>query len=232
MKEIGIIMSGDHPKLILDEIKTQTRRVAKFANHLAESYDHCWVYYDKKRNQWQFKGRSTFSGLVEAFILDCPYGQVGDRLWVRETWKYMGSQHDTGGKVWIGEEPPITTTIKYASDGEYKTFPVDTPYKKSYATEGNQPSIHMPRWASRITLEITDIRVERLQEIGGKDAMAEGVILPYRVHGGGDSEYYEGIAESYIYHFSALWDSLNAKRGYGWDTNCWVWVISFKRLEG
>ncbi|MBA7687968.1 hypothetical protein ES703_96442 [subsurface metagenome] len=85
-----------------------------------------------------------------------------------------------------------------------------------------KPSIHMPRWASRILLEITDIRVERLQEITGKDCILEGIPYSYLDFPAGEDE---------IQSFAQLWDSLNAKRGYGWETNLWVWVISFKRLK-
>lgn len=84
-----------------------------------------------------------------------------------------------------------------------------------------KPSIHMPRWASRINLEITDIRVERLQEINEEDAKHEGV---KRINAG------DFGMETWSSAFRNLWDSINSKRGYGWDTNPWVWVIEFKRI--
>ena len=93
-----------------------------------------------------------------------------------------------------------------------------------------KPSIFMPRWASRITLEIEDVRVERLQEITEEDAKAEG-IFAYGYEAGlcGEGSIIE--LPTYIEPFMELWDSLNAKRGYGWAENPWVWVISFRRIE-
>jgi len=148
-----------------------------------------------------------------------PYGQIGDRLWVREAWC----------EDFTGE------TLYYKADGG------ESPGPKGFW----RPSIFMPRWASRITLEITGIRAERLQEISHEDAKAEGIIpmtccLPGAAH--------------YFTPFKKLWDSLNAKRGYvgvkvqllryapgllfplnlyglRWATNPWVWVIEFKEAH-
>jgi len=195
MKERPIIFSAEMVKAILEGRKTQTRRVCKQANEWAKTYDHSWVYCDKKRNEWQFKGRSTFSGLIEPFILTCPYGQVGDHLWVREAYCIQS--------------------------GDMAIYKADC--SENFAKEFKwYPSIHLPRWASRITLEITDVRVERLQEITEEDAIAEGCSLMVGTTAGGNM----GIASA-RYSFMKLWDSLNAKRGYGWDKNPWVWVIEF-----
>jgi hypothetical protein len=90
---------------------------------------------------------------------------------------------------------------------------------------GWKPSIHMPRWASRIILEITDIRVERVQDIHPPDLLAEGVYPFYEKEGSREIEY---TAKEY---FAKLWDSINAKRGYGWDVNPWAWVIEFKKVD-
>ena len=111
----------------------------------------------------------------------CPHGAIGDRLWVRETWASDDS-----------------TTAYYRADGE--TYNAGLPWR---------PSIFMPRWASRLTLEITDVRVERVQDISRKDAKDEGVLL----------------------NFHLLWDAINAERGYSWDSNPWVWAISFQRVQ-
>jgi len=133
----------------------------------------------------------------------CPYGQVGDsRLWVRETW-YCATDKKT--------------LLGYKADGDY-------PHDCFYMI---RPSIHMPRKYSRITLEITDIRVERVQDITEDDADAEGVPIlepdDFPVAG---ATY--GISRQRFVH---LWDSINAKRGYGWYVNPWVWVIEFKEIE-
>lgn len=86
-----------------------------------------------------------------------------------------------------------------------------------------KPSIHMPRMASRISLRIVDIRVERVQDIGMEDIKAEGVEFSYQP--------LQNVFESYRIEFESLWDSINAKRGYGWDENSWVWVVEFERVE-
>ena len=127
----------------------------------------------------------------------CPYGSPGDWLWVRETW-----MQTPGGPA-------------YKADGG-----------DHYGAGGRltwKPSIHMSRSASRITLEIVKVRVERLQEITENDAVAEGA--PALVEE--DSSVTCGRHKTV---FVKLWDKLNAKRGYGWDNNPWVWVIEFKRI--
>jgi hypothetical protein len=188
MKETGIIMSGNHPKLIIDGVKTQTRRVIK----------------PTKETEWLL-----CSGWDDSYIKDpgnelishCPYGQVGDRLWVKETFVPTFRGLDCLYKAdEYGKEPNL--------------FPVS----------GWKPSIFMPRWASSITLEITEIRVERVQEITEEDAEAEGVLPCFERHLHYDNK-------SYRCNFQFLWDSLNAKRGYSWSNNPWVWVISFRRLN-
>ena len=201
MKETGIIMSGEHPKLILDEIKTQTRRVLRPQPDLGldsfESYGHIEVgkYHPTlvDKNGEEYPGEEIFGAYTDdgEWGWKYPYGQVGDRLWVRETFWAMAD-----GK-----------TIYYKATVPFPNFPFSW-----------KPSIHMPRWASRITLEITDVRVERLQEISPLDIVAEG---------------YDSFGiPSGVFWFKELWDSINAKRGYGWEVNPWVWVISFRRLDG
>lgn len=152
---------------------------------------------------------------------NCPYGIPGDRIWVREScWlRPERSERDMreGADTW--------PKVVYRADGE--------PNGAGWCKENNwkaTSSIHMPRWASRITLEITNVRVERLQEITRKDALAEGVQYTPNICGGaylpceGD-----GFADSAQDAFAFLWDKINAKRGYPWESNPWVWVIEFKR---
>ncbi len=88
-----------------------------------------------------------------------------------------------------------------------------------------KPSIHMPRWASRLTLEIVDVRVERVQEISEADALAEGVEATRERSG--NAIYWSSAVANY----AQLWDGINAKRGHGWGTNCWIWAITFRRVE-
>ncbi len=200
MKETGIIMSGNHPKLILDGIKTQTRRVIKPQpfmggwNATAEHPSYGW-FWKKLYQSWEGE-EDFFKRLVE----QCPYGQVGDRLWVRETWAYqeieMGSYSDR--------------KVIYKSDNP-----------NEMERENWKPSIHMFRKDSRITLEITEVRVERVQEITEEDVIKEGFALPAFKFG-------KPVIYAVNKGFRLYWDSLNAKRGYGWAVNPWVWVISFK----
>jgi hypothetical protein len=178
--ERPILFSGEMVRAILDGRKTQTRRVV--------------------RNQSRALGIGMEVPEFRADIITrCPYGQPGDRLWVRETWcsspdgvMYRATEHEHG------MHQPDDCNIW-------------------------RPSIHMPRWASRLTLSISDVRVERLQDMRAPDAIAEGI--PSR---GIDREG-PNIASAlmYLHDYKQLWDSLNAKRGYGWATNPWVWVISF-----
>lgn len=137
----------------------------------------------------------------------CPYGWVDDRLWVRETW----APHDAG--VLANEE---REHVYYRADDETK-----------YETDGAWRSpIHMPRWASRITIEIINVRVERLQEISEADIRAEGI----------DEAFCEALGETahrdpdLVEAWAHGWDSINAKRGYSWESNPWVWAITFKKL--
>lgn len=138
----------------------------------------------------------------------CPYGVPGDRLWVRETF----------GRQW-------RHGFIYRAD-------VETPIPAG----GWEPSIHMPRCASRIMLEVTRVCVERLQNISEADAQAEGIqVLPlqsvddpsaWRQSGPGAHQ-----ARNARESFRLLWDSINSKRGFGWDVNPWVWVIEFRRVD-
>lgn len=123
--------------------------------------------------------------------LPCPYGKPGDRLWVRETCYF---------------EQPHGEVIYRADPGSEKALDPE------FTGLRWRPSIHMPRWASRITLEIVNVRVERLQDIRVDDARAEGVTAKWPVHG-----------------FRNLWQSIN---GFGsWDANPWVWVVEFRNME-
>lgn len=120
--------------------------------------------------------------------------------------------------------------VNYRSDDTVKDFYTEqlpeSSVRPSFLDWTWNPSIFMPRWASRITLEITDVRVERVQEITEEDARAEGFPGERWATGHGD---YSEIAPSE--QFRELWDKLNASRGFGWDANPWVWVIEFKRIE-
>jgi hypothetical protein len=152
---------------------------------------------------------------VNAFCGDfrryCPFGKPGDKLWVRETWAVEPSQDDKRAK------PPSNHI-----HGEELCF-----YKatlESWQRRGKwRPSIHMPRWASRITLEVTDVHVERVREISIDDIRAEGIVIyPF------DPDSTDRQPDPWEI-FADLWNSINEKRGFGWDENPWVWVVEFKK---
>jgi hypothetical protein len=149
-------------------------------------------------------------------ILDrCPYGQPGDRLWVRETWAH---DHWNQGIWYKAGTPGVGNTWITGTQPE---------------GEKVRPSIHMPRWASRLLLEVTAVRVERVQDISEEDAKAEGAEVEFEVDLAtflSTKTNFDSIS-TYRLGFKHLWNSINAKRGYGWDANCWVWAIEFKRID-
>jgi len=202
-KERPILFSGDMVRAILDGRKTQTRRVIKPQPHNPmHSSTLGWCDGD------------PMSGDDVYLLLKCPYGQPGDHLWVRETW----------GAVSRNENPaPLAEcNIEYHADlpAGCTDYPGQWPAEEARGNDDApkwRACIHMPRWASRITLEVTDVRVERLQSISYKDAEAEGV----QVSGG-------ALVRNTRFGFELLWNSVYKKRGFDWDANPYVWVIEFK----
>jgi len=211
MKEHPIIFNTENVKAILDGRKTQTRRVVDFGRffnsneHFKNNYKFKKMFYDDRKDEnvaiFGYKPVGDEYGFTEWF--KCPYGQVGDRLWVRELFYSLSA---------------------YVTYCDKETREVNVPCDANVMKAGIHPSIHLPKWASRITLEITDIRVERVVEIDIRDIHAEGIRLPE------DKVGYWG--KLYVDAFHNLWDKINAKRGYGWEVNPWVWVIEFKLVEG
>ena len=200
MKERPILFSAPMVRALLAGTKTQTRRI--------------------------MKDRYLLGGPPEGCLLSgCPYGQAGDRLWVRETW--MPCDTSPGGDVAVlykasNDIRPDGVSCEtfgaskwfFRGNEEVENFRIDIDYMDVYG-ERWRPSIFMRRWMSRITLEITGIRVERLQDISDKDAVAEGISrraeedTPFRA-------------------YRDLWSSINGPES--WDANPWVWVIEFKRI--
>ncbi len=252
VKETPIIMSGNHPKLILDGIKTQTRRVVKLPdapNHLGD-WEPTFLGGDGTTRDSRGILVPRIDGIWHTRtgkFIKCPYGQVGDRLWVRETWRVesfmegepimFGYKDGQTKECWDTESPD------YESWEERVSIQSTEDAEKAHSKQGDdgvyhwdigqspcrwRPSIHMPRWASRITLEITEVRVERLNQISELDAFAEGcrnqVLSDFAPN-------FDIVVRPASEVFSELWDSLNAKRGYGWEVNPWVGVISFKVIE-
>ncbi|MDD2741258.1 MAG: hypothetical protein PHV02_03235 [Rhodocyclaceae bacterium] len=192
-KERPILFSAEMVRAILEGRKTQTRRAIKLR------HDADVVVVDGK--VWK-PDRVDYAGYV-----DCPRGQPGDLLWVRETWaNFLGDDH-----------------ILYRATND--------PSIELVATW--KPSIHMPRWASRILLQITNVRVERLQEISEADAIAEGVELfatPAQPRPSEQCLWKDyltpGLSEpSAKRSYASLWDSINGEGS--WTKNPWVWVVEF-----
>ena len=206
MKEHPLLFSSPMVRALLDGSKTQTRRVCKPMQS--------WV--DQACREVRNIDGAPFHFLKCAEEplerLRCPYGQPGDRIWVRETWRTDAS---------LDAKPPRDFSgwpVKYEADGTALRHGAH--FGK---TDGKtRVSIHMPRWASRILLEIVSVRVERLNDCSDADARAEGT------PGG------HGVIPSYNYnatpseHYSHLWESLNGSGS--WAANPWVWVIEFKRI--
>lgn len=216
-KERPILFSTEMVEAILSGRKTQTRRVIKPQPLWRGSY---WSYGDDIFVTSEMMQSHLFHNVYGS--KGSPYGAVyadgaADSLWVRESWAAIG----WAAKLKISEMNRLfQENIVYKADGD-KTVYHDW-----------RPSIHMPQWASRLTLKITDVRVERLQGISESDAEAEGrpewtqrvksaPLVP-------NAEFHDMTAVEW---FSALWDSINLKRGYSWKSNPWVWVVAFERVS-
>lgn len=224
MKEKPIIFSGEMVRAILEGRKTQTRRVM-WPKSLQYIYRNLMekIHVRKTPSHYLFDLHHD-DGTVSTIYGIRPKYIVGDQLWVRETF----SPH-TG----------------WDASTEYKADWHRLYANTNFMEPKWRPSIFMPRWASRIMLEITDVRVERVQDISEADARAEGVPPNWcgslegwdaDEHGFLEQEkdlppiddYYFADAKT---AFKSLWNSINAKRGFGWDANPWVWVIEFKVVE-
>lgn len=211
MKERPILFSGAMVRALLAGTKTQTRRVKGLENANAMP----WLFVDAPRLVTE--NGSVFAewaldddGIERVSRYKCPYGQPVDRLWVREAWRTTGD----GGRC--NDMPPRQIQpleVWYEADG---TAPANE------CTGKLRPSMFMPRWASRIMLEITAVRVERLKDISEADAISEGT-EPYRLPCHPARE-----ALRHVDGFSALWESINGPGS--WSANPWVWVVEFRRV--
>jgi len=253
-KERPILFSGPMVRAILEGRKTQTRRILKhdtqspLTDKFGPMKETCdpgyWVGCD-------IHGTAAFAR--------CPYGVPGDRLWVRETWTLGDTDTESWAEVYFRAD---------GEDGKAHRFSVGEEVAERHAAERERlevagdggsnwkPSIHMPRWASRLTLEVKAVRVEQLQEISEADAIAEGATRR-EIHGhsagwsmdwsrvGQLSRFAGGIHQrgneqpltdrdvclgSARMAFGALWNSINGKRGRGWEANPFVWVVKFERV--
>lgn len=210
MKERPILFSAPMVRAILEGRKTQTRRIVKPqpSQELLDDY----AEIRRERNVQ----KDDAEMLSECLL--CPYGVPGDRLWVRETLRrhrYAGAR---GGWLYSADNVQVALPQNDPRVIEMRDWAV---YKKGDSC----PSIHMPRWASRITLEIADVRVERLQEISEADAEAEGLTCRDGLYATSGEVWQIDPRKAY----RDLWKSLHGEGS--WAANTWVWVIEFKRVE-
>ena len=214
IKERPILFSAPMVRAILEDRKTVTRREVKkraALDCLAAGFEPAFL---------------ALPGNADL----CPYGRPGDRLWVRETW-YCDHFEVMRGPYLKPDDLDVSEavndgTLVYAADG-LTPYEADQPIWK--------PSIHMPRWASRILLEITAVRVERLQDISDAQAKAEGIIPHVRggwhwhPHNPSDvDDWHQFGFKTPVFAFYDLWAGINGQES--WNANPWVWVVEFKRV--
>ncbi|ELN4044202.1 hypothetical protein RZ573_003638 [Klebsiella variicola] len=220
MKERGMIFNGEMVRALLSGRKTQTRRPVKFPVH-------------DKNLGCELAGNELAGELSAGNYLNSAFGKPGDRIWVRETWAILGNEDgcciDWEEKLCKADERSAARIYRASCEqrpGNYGlwSIPDDAdwkPHTKDYQYEGAwRPSIHMPRWASRILLEITNVRVERLNAISEEDAGKEGYPA--------DPAPYGGEMDKWLW-FRQLWDGIYPEQSF--KHNPWVWVITFRRVE-
>lgn len=206
-RESPILFSAPMVRALLDGRKTQTRRAVKgkAAEALAVAYSPT------------FCGARVLNYSCEEVIARCPYGAPGDRLWVRETFRLPAEYDDVKPTLVRGDAPVWfeATTDQQRPEGWGKT----------------RPAIHMPRWVSRLTLEITEVRCERLHDISEADARAEGAAF-HDGRGIGHSGWRHDLKDVHVdarSSFARLWGEINGPGS--WSANPWVWAVSFKTVS-
>jgi hypothetical protein len=211
-RERPILFSGPMVRAILDGRKTQTRRVVK-----PQPTEHpgmnCrrLMFYDRKGRECLDESFDPPHPLGSLAATLCPYGAPGDRLWVRETLK----ANDNGEWYYAADNTPIQFT---QDDPRFSQSIMWAHHKDEADT---CVSIHMPRFLSRLTLEVVNVRVQRLNEITPADAIAEGIPPA------ANSQTIDCDTANPVHGFRSLWDSINAKRA-PWAGNPWVWVVEFR----
>jgi hypothetical protein len=219
MRERGIIFNAEMVRAVLEGRKTQTRRIMKDQPEVIPQESEFgdpgfWIPWNEGKTMVRNKDMR----------IACPFGLKADRLWVRETFRVHSRATDVATLVYRASERQSWTQQTHRVPVEHCNKPV--------SPENWTPSIHMPRWASRITLEITGVRVERLQDINVEDVVAEGV----KTLGGemwGPKWWIDApkaTINDALLKFSIMWSKIYGEES--WQANPWVWVIEFKRVEG
>ena len=261
IRERPILFSGEMVRAILDGGKTQTRRIVKLPKELPQDvfeYDHIPEgHFSIVSRHGKFSVIHWESDHAESIPLHCPY-VPGEHLWMREAWRIASLPVDECPAIqyraddsieWRDPLDPIydwdlkyedwfeRMNLQLIEDCEQAGLEVNINEEMAYTWDWNsiptrwRPSIHMPRWASRITLEVTSVRVERIQDISRKDVEAEG--LPPHSQTGRVELWTDqnNVFCGPLKAFAVAWDSLNAKRGYSWELNPWVWVVEFRQIQ-
>lgn len=244
MRERPILFSAPMVRALLDGTKTQTRRVVKgLADKMwieATAAGGFAVCYDSEPTC----GNGVWEVTEHSHPIACPYGQPGDRLWVREAFRFLDS-FDSDSPSRVGERcidagySKPWAPLQFEANGAQRDWmTVGTPtYPPQPPTAGKlRPGIHMPRWASRIDLEVTGVRVERLQDISEADAIAEGIdmesdhaslCLNIAATASYPNDLPRGSAAVAVY--KALWEQINGASS--WEANPWVWCVEFRRIR-
>lgn len=218
MRERPILFSGPMIRALLDGRKTVTRRVLE---------EPPGMLVDGRGTPFTTVYEQKEDSLQRRNIL-CRYGQPGDRLWVKETWRPEASSigHRIGWKLTYAADDAVLFSDLARVDGSWRC--------PKAAKNGNVTPLFMPRWASRLSLEVVSVRVERLHDITEEDSRAEGVERLLEANGWRNYEP-EPAFESVSYHltaresFASLWRSINGPES--WDANSWVWRVEFRRVE-
>lgn len=242
MRERPILFSSAMVRAILDGRKTQTRRVIAGLRDYQQKHAEL-ESMGERDGRTTARFRTPWARVVEAMGWDppppvawehehsgkaCPFGVAGDRLWVREAHGMLAAPSMADG---------VIVAYRASCDGDELDYvdPRDGTISRVRMHRW-RPSIHMPRWASRLHLEMTEVRVERLQSITREDARAEGPPIGVKMPGvltrDGVSEPADVVIFDPVRAFAVLWDSINGKRpDCSWADNPWVWVVGFKRVE-
>lgn len=216
VKDTPLLFTAPLVRAILDGRKTQTRRLFKLPS---------WAEWDTGPGRGEATGDilpkdPKNRGWYHIEELVSPYGSDGDRIWVRETCRAHELNSGLDGVLYPADDKFIPIDDTQESVDRWIVL-------NSYRGQkgAKVPAIHMPRWASRITLEITDVRVQRLQEISEADAEAEGIDFLRSVPDVDETLDARGL-------FRCLWDGINEVSGNGWEANPWVWALTFRHIEG